>query len=799
MKHRKYISLLFGFFLLMASVPGFVHSQPVSLVSINRLGSASGNNQARNHKISANGRYIVFESEASDLVSQDNNGVSDVFRYDLVTGSMRLVSVTPSGTSGNGPSYGPSISADGRRVFFTSEANDLLCGPPNCPSDTNGKPDVFRRSFPPSNTICVPLCTSLISVNRNGTDSGASFGGGSHSPVVSPDGDKVAFLSDSFDLINGTPPGGVNIYLREPIIANPPVTLVTAAVAGPLACSRDSMNMAFSPNGRYLAFESFAGDLTTNDDPCNGTVSDKDVFRYDRIANTVRLASRSQSGAAGNGLSQLPVVANDGTVVFESAATDLVSGDNNSQRDIFEFNGDVDLVSLNMSGTTSANGFSSNASISPDGRLIAFNSLATDMVAIPDLNGTMDVFLRDREANTTSLVSVNRFGTSAAGRASSLPAISADGRTVAFQSEALDLVGGPTIGGGPNIFTRDLRAGRTKMMSLNRDGTGGCNFPSFEAAISANGTTTVFQSAATNLVTLPDANAEGTDVFAARLRRPTSDFDEDGRTDLALWRPSNGAWFLQRSATGNTGSTPWGTQGDIPQPADYDGDGITDLAVFRPSTGVWYVIKSSDDFFDFDAVPFGLAGDRPVAADYTGDGRAEIAVFRPSTGVWYTLNLANSAVTATQWGLSGDLPVPVDYFGDAKADLAVFRPSDGTWYIVNSSTGFFRIQAWGLSGDKPVAGDYDGDERADIAVFRPSTGVWYVLRSSNNSAFAAQWGISGDIPQPGDYDGDWRADFAVWRPGNSVWYVLQSSNGAVAISPFGLSGDQPVASVYKID
>lgn len=225
---------------------------------------------------------------------------------------------------------------------------------------------------------------------------------------------------------------------------------------------------------------------------------------------------------------------------------------------------------------------------------------------------------------------------------------------------------------------------------------------------------------------------------------------------------------------------------------DYDLDGKTDLAVFRPSTGIWYTLLSSNGTFT--AIQHGLATDKVVAGDYTGDGRFDIAVWRPETGTWFPRGTPNRT---QNWGMSGDIPVPGDYDNDNRIDLAVFRPSDQFWYIQLSSNNSLVFTRFGLSEDKPVQADYDGDGKTDIAVYRPSTGTWYISRSSDGAVTGGNWGLAADVPVPADYDGDGKADIAVFRDGN--WYVNRSSDNGVTIFQWGQAGDKPVPGNYDGD
>ena len=146
----------------------------------------------------------------------------------------------------------------------------------------------------------------------------------------------------------------------------------------------------------------------------------------------------------------------------------------------------------------------------------------------------------------------------------------------------------------------------------------------------------------------------------------------------------------------------YGVAEDKPTQADYDGDGVTDFAVFRPSEGVWYLRRST---YGETSQQFGLASDRPVPADYDRDGRADIAVWRSSNGFWYAINSQSESTSFTQFGTAGDIPTPADFDSDGDADQAVFRPSTGTWYVRKNSVDVAIVQ-FGLNGDIPLLSRY---------------------------------------------------------------------------------------------
>lgn len=270
-------------------------------------------------------------------------------------------------------------------------------------------------------------------------------------------------------------------------------------------------------------------------------------------------------------------------------------------------------------------------------------------------------------------------------------------------------------------------------------------------------------------------------------RPPKFDFDGDGKADMAVFRPNEANWHIQRSTLGYAVQN-FGLANDLLVPADFDGDGKADVAVYR--NGVWFSLNSSNGALGGGS--FGLASDIPAPGNFDGDAKDDLAVFRPSTGDWYMLNSSNGTYSVTHFGQNGDRPVIADYDGDGKSDIAVFRPADGNWHILRSTLGYTAAN-FGSPGDKPIAGDFDGDGKADLTIFRPSQGSWYSFRSTQGF-YGVNFGLLNDIPAAADYDGDGKMDVAVYRAG--VWYRMNSSNAQVQITSFGLAADKPVPAAF---
>ncbi len=255
-------------------------------------------------------------------------------------------------------------------------------------------------------------------------------------------------------------------------------------------------------------------------------------------------------------------------------------------------------------------------------------------------------------------------------------------------------------------------------------------------------------------------------VFSAGRRAVVGDYNGDGTSDIALFRPAAGLWLVK-----DLTRRYFGTGTDIPVPEDYNGDRAWDIALFRPAAGKWLIDGAAQ-------VYFGGSGDIPVPADYNGDSLIDVAVFRPSAGKWLVRDAG-----AVYYGSSADVPVPADYTGNGTEDIALFRPSQGKWLIRNGQTVYF-----GNASDRPVPADYTGDGVADIAVFRSAQGKWLLY-----DGLSYYFGGAQDIPVPADYDGDGADDIAVFRSSQGKWLVR--NRPAVY---FGTSTDEPVTNPYPL-
>jgi Tol biopolymer transport system component len=358
----------------------FVHdrllgiSERVNVSSNGEQGNCAGIGNAFSPAISGDGRFVAFDSCASNLVTGDTNGTTDVFVRDRLLGMTERVSVSSTGGQADNSSGEASITPDGRFVAFTSSAANLVAG------DTNGRQDVFVRDR-------VLRTTERVSL----TSAGEQLIGSSRAPAISVDGRFVAFLSNSANL-----PGG-GLFLRPQIYVRDRVLGKTEAVSVTFdgwPNDNSSSEPCITPDGRFVAFGSSGSNLVPEDSNGAG-----DVFVRDRLSGTTELVSVNDMGDQGNKSSNRPSISADGRfVLFLSDTDNLVAGDTNGVTDVFVRDR---LTRTTLRVNVSTSGEQANAAsdsgggrpvISPDGNFVAFTSGASNLVP-GDTNGVTDIFI----------------------------------------------------------------------------------------------------------------------------------------------------------------------------------------------------------------------------------------------------------------------------------------------------------------------------------------------------------------------------------------------------------------------
>ncbi len=400
-------------------------------VSTNALG-VQGNHRSVLPRISANGRYVSFGSDADNLVAGDTNGYMDVFRKDLQTGQIVRVSTDALGVQGSNTSEWPSIGADGRYVAFASRADNLV------PGDTNGYADVFRKDLQTGQIVRV----STDAVGSQGNE-------WSYLPSISAEGRYLAFISYSDNLVPADTNGELDVFRKD--LQTGQIVRVSTDALG-IQGNSSSEFPSISADGRYVAFSS----LSTNLVPAE-TNTHRKVFRKDLQTGQIVRVTTDALGIQGNNYSHWPSISADGRyVAFYSYSDNLVLSNGNQH--IFRKDlqtGQLVIASTDAFGAQGNDG-SGNPSISADGRYVAFETLANNLVP-EDTNGTYDVFRKDLQTGQIVRVSTDAVGAQGNDR-SRLPSISADGRYVAFDSAAENLVPGDTNGAG-DAFRKELSIG----------------------------------------------------------------------------------------------------------------------------------------------------------------------------------------------------------------------------------------------------------------------------------------------------------------------------------------------------
>ncbi|HSW57756.1 MAG TPA: Ig-like domain-containing protein [Dehalococcoidales bacterium] len=399
-------------------------------VSVSSTGE-QGNYASSGPSISADGRYLAFSSEAANLVTGDSNGVRDIFVHDRLTGETTLVSVDSNGLQTNSWSTLGVISGDGRYVALFSNATNLVSG------ETNGYYQIFVHDRQTGET-------GLVSVNSSGEQGNSA----SSIPGISYDGRYVSFRSEATNLVAGDTNDRYDIFVHD---RQTGLTTRVSVDSNGNQANRDSSQPAISADGRYVTFMSSATNLVAGD--TNGR---DDIFVHDRQTGQTTRVSIGTGGIQSNNGAAWPAISGDGRyVTFESNASNLVTEDTNGYRDIFVHDRQTEetrLVSIDSDGSQ-ANDASMTPALNSDGRYIIFNSSASNLVA-DDTNGYQDIFLYDQQTGNTARVSISSAAQQGNSFANPRPVISSDGRYIGFGSNASNMVSGDS-NGETDVFVHD--------------------------------------------------------------------------------------------------------------------------------------------------------------------------------------------------------------------------------------------------------------------------------------------------------------------------------------------------------
>jgi Tol biopolymer transport system component len=415
-------------FSIVCGLPGAAVAQTGTTVRVSVDSSGTeATAGSRNPSLSANGRFVAFTSQATDLVAGDDNGVTDVFVHDRHTGTTERVSIDGFGAEANDESNIDiaAISGDGRVVTFESVASNLVAG------DTNGVADVFVHDRQTG-------ITERVSVD--------SFGGEANTfaadSSISADGRFVTFSSGATNLVAGDANGFSDVFVHD---RQTRITERVSIDSSGREANGNSREARLSADGRFVSFQSTASNLVVGD-----TNNGQDIVVHDRQTGITERVSVDSSGAQAAVGSSLASISADGRfVAFSSQSTNLAPGDTDGTADVFVHDrqtGITERVSVDSTGAETMGG--TDASISADGRFVAFETLN---IGTP--GEVQNVFVHDRQTGITERISVDSSGADTDGF-SRTASISADGRFVTFVSIATNVVAMDTNEVG-DIFVRE--------------------------------------------------------------------------------------------------------------------------------------------------------------------------------------------------------------------------------------------------------------------------------------------------------------------------------------------------------
>ena len=840
-----------------------VQTGETTRISVSSSG-AQANNVSSYPSISADGRFIAFMSDASNLVSGDTNGVSDIFLYDRQTAATTRVSVSSSGAQANGVSDSyVSISANGRFIAFNSEATNLVSG------DTNGASDVFVHDRLSAITERVSLDSSEVQGNA-----------GSFNPSISADGRFVAFSSSATNLVSGDSNAKPDIFVRDRQTGE---TRRVSVNSSGVEADRATYEAAISGDGRFVTFSTEATNLLPSGEEPYGYPH---VYIHDRQTGATTLASIEVDGYQMVGWAENPDISSDGRFV----AFDFDDRGDGIGFTAIYVHDRLSNTTTRVSGPGGGNEDSSfGAAISSDGHYVAFSSLNSHLVP-NDTNNWNDIFRLELGVTapaTNSYLSAGAYdgwviesgenteiGTRIDERASTLFVGDANNdqqyrSLLHFDTSSLPnnaLISNVTLRIKKQGFvgTNPFTTHGNLLVDVRRPYFGSAvelQASDFEAAADGNAVGIVeyvsgalWYTATLDGSAFSSINVAGTTQF--RLRFALDDNDDNDQDVLKFYSgdaapedqpvltvdyflpPADSpmvAGIFRADADPTSASSVRFTVA-FSEPvtgvdlSDFEltatsgiggasintltGSGDTYTLTVGTGTGSGSLrLDLVDDNTILDGSLNPLVGPGKTDGSYRGGEAYTLnrydadttGVFRPSNGLLYLKNTNTTGIAdvAINYGLGGDYPVVGDWDGNGTTTIGVYR--NGKFYLRNENTvGFATIVfPFGQAGDQPVAGDWNGDGVDTIGVFRP-TNAQFMLRDSNSEGpveMSFTLGNPGDVGIAGDWNGDGLDTTGVFRPSNGIIFLKNFNTTGIAdvALNYGLPGDKPVMGDWDND
>jgi Tol biopolymer transport system component len=544
---RSFYFAVLGFMVAVETAHAGSLIQPVSIINTPPISApAGGSGDSMAPLITPDGRYILFASSANNLVLINSVNpapetmppVMNIFLRDRLKQTTTLVSVDLDGTGmGNGDSIPSGISTNGQFALFESAANNLVAG------DTNGVNDIFVRDLSAG-------VTTLVSVSTNG----GLANGTSRSSVMTPDGRHVAFVSTAGNLAPGATNGIPNVFVRD---LQAGVTTLASPGALPFSASSSSELPVITPDGRFVAFYSTATNLVA------GITNSGEIYVADLTQGTTIWASTNshsilQSLGTNCALSCNEAMSDNGQLIAYEACPPAGPGV------VLQYNlatGVTEIVNTNAAGILPGLELNErNLSMTPDGRFVAF---------VPEINGVnTGLAVWDGQSNTTAVLNLNINQIAVTNSIIDWPAITPDGRFVAFVSDATNLTAS-RVAAGFHLYVRDMDAGTNVLVDADTNGIGSMSNLMTFPRMSDDGAVVAFDCVDGSLVA--NDNNHAYDVFARNVAAGSTELISSGLPALSSLTP-NGSCIISSSSISSNGQyVAFGSDADNLVPGDKNG------------------------------------------------------------------------------------------------------------------------------------------------------------------------------------------------------------------------------------